>query len=312
MGSYILRRVLLMIPIVLGVATLSFFLMKLAPGDPAAAYLGDKGTPEAVAALRHAWGLDQPVIVQYFRFLGGLVTGDFGQSFVFQTSVLELLKLRLPATLMLMLVAIIFAVLVSVPLAMWVSMTRNAIAETIVRVFTATVQGMPTFFVGTLLVLVLALHWGWFPVGGYGSTFGEHLRSLVLPGFAVALSISPILIRSLIAALNQSFDAEYMNFALSKGLSRRRSFTHYAFRNAGIAGVSILGIQVGHLVGGALIVENVFAIPGVGSLLMQTVIARDYNVVQALTVIFGVMVVAVYLLTDIVYSAVDPRVRLGR
>ncbi|WAL39637.1 ABC transporter permease [Brevibacterium sp. BRM-1] len=301
-----------MIPIVLGVATLSFFLMKLAPGDPAAAYLGDKGTPEAVAALRHAWGLDQPVIVQYFRFLGGLVTGDFGQSFVFQTSVLELLKLRLPATLMLMLVALIFAVLVSVPLAMWVSMTRNAIAETIVRVFTATVQGMPTFFVGTLLVLVLALHWGWFPVGGYGSTFGEHLRSLVLPGFAVALSISPILIRSLIAALNQSFDAEYMNFALSKGLSRRRSFTHYAFRNAGIAGVSILGIQVGHLVGGALIVENVFAIPGVGSLLMQTVIARDYNVVQALTVIFGVMVVAVYLLTDIVYSAVDPRVRLGR
>lgn len=311
MGKYILRRVLLMIPIVLGVATLSFILMKLAPGDPAAAYLGDKATPENVAQLRRAWGLDEPMIIQYLQFLGGLLVGDFGQSFIFQTSVLELLKLRMPATLLLMLVSLVFAVVISVPLSLWVAAKRSATSAIVSRVFAATVQGMPAFFVGTLLILVLGVSLGVFPVGGYGSNFGEHLYSLVLPGLAVALTICPVLIRSLTAALNDSMSAEYTNFALSKGLSRKRTVIDYAFRNAGITGVSILGIQVGHLVGGALVVENVFAIPGVGSLLMEAVLARDYDVVQALTVIFGVLVVLVYLLTDVVYSVVDPRVRLG-
>ncbi len=293
MGKYILRRVLLMIPIVLGVATLSFVLMKLAPGDPAAAYLGDKATPEAVAQLRHAWGLDQPMIIQYFQFLGGLFVGDFGRSFIFQTTVLELLKLRMPATLMLMLVSLIFAVVISVPLSLWVAATKSAASAIVSRVFTATVQGMPAFFVGTLLILVLGVNTGLFPVGGYGSSLGEHLYSLVLPGIAVALTICPVLIRSLTAALNDSLSAEYTNFAASKGLSRSKIVRNYAVRNAGITGISILGIQVGHLVGGALVVENVFAIPGVGSLLMEAVLARDYNVVQALTVIFGVLVVLV-------------------
>lgn len=311
MGKYILRRVLLMIPIVLGVATLSFILMKLAPGDPAAAYLGDKATPENVAQLRQAWGLDEPMIIQYLQFLAGLLVGDFGQSFIFQTSVLELLKLRMPATLLLMLVSLVFAVVVSVPLSLWVAAKRSAASAIVSRVFAATVQGMPAFFVGTLLILVLGVNLGIFPVGGYGSNFGEHLYSLILPGLAVALTICPVLIRSLTAALNDSMSAEYTNFALSKGLSRKRTVIDYAFRNAGITGVSILGIQVGHLVGGALVVENVFAIPGVGSLLMEAVLARDYDVVQALTVIFGVLVVLVYLLTDVVYSIVDPRVRLG-
>ncbi|WP_420095376.1 ABC transporter permease [Brevibacterium sediminis] len=311
MGKYILRRVLLMIPIVLGVATLSFILMKLAPGDPAAAYLGDKATPENVAQLRQAWGLNEPMIIQYFQFLTGLLVGDFGQSFIFQTSVLELLKLRMPATLLLMLVSLVFAVVISVPLSLWVAAKRSAASAIVSRVFAATVQGMPAFFVGTLLILVLGVNLGIFPVGGYGSNFGEHLYSLVLPGLAVALTICPVLIRSLTAALNDSMSAEYTNFALSKGLSRKRTVIDYAFRNAGITGVSILGIQVGHLVGGALVVENVFAIPGVGSLLMEAVLARDYDVVQALTVIFGVLVVLVYLLTDVVYSIVDPRVRLG-
>lgn len=311
MGKYILRRVLLMIPIVIGVATLSFILMKLAPGDPAAAYLGDKATPENVAQLRRAWGLDEPMIIQYLQFLAGLLVGDFGQSFIFQTSVLELLKLRMPATLLLMLVSLVFAVVISVPLSLWVAAKRSAASAIVSRVFAATVQGMPAFFVGTLLILVLGVNLGIFPVGGYGSNFGEHLYSLVLPGLAVALTICPVLIRSLTAALNDSMSAEYTNFALSKGLSRKRTVIDYAFRNAGITGVSILGIQVGHLVGGALVVENVFAIPGVGSLLMEAVLARDYDVVQALTVIFGVLVVLVYLLTDVVYSIVDPRVRLG-
>lgn len=300
-----------MVPIVLAAATLVFLLMKAAPGDPAAAYLGNKATPRSVADLRQAWGLNDPLAVQYVRFLAGLVTGNLGQSFVFQVPVARLLAMRIPATLMLMLIGVVLAVVISVPLSMWVSVSRSATASIITRLFTATVQGMPAFFIGTLLILWLGLKAGIFPVGGYGTTFGEHLYSLILPGLAVALSICPVLIRSLTSAFNDAMSAEYMNFALSKGLSRRRRITSYALRNAGITGVSILGIQVGNLVGGALIVENVFAIPGVGSLLMQAVLARDYNVVQALSVMFGVMVVVVYLLTDIVYSLVDPRVRVG-
>lgn len=301
-----------MIPIVLGVATLAFLLIKAAPGDPAATYLGDKATPEAVAQLREAWGLNEPLFVQYLNFLGGLFVGDFGQSFMFQLPVIDLLQLRIPPTLMLMLVGILFAVLISVPISMWVATSNNNAAGLISRLFTATVQGMPAFFIATLLILFIAVKTGLFPVGGYGNNFGQHLHSLVLPGLAVGLSICPVLIRGLTSALRDSLSAEYMNFALSKGLGRRRILTNYAFRNAGITGISILGIQVGNLVSGSLIVENVFAIPGVGSLLMQSVLGRDYDVVQALTVIFGVLVVLVYLLTDIVYSIVDPRVRLGK
>lgn len=312
MGRYVARRLLLMIPIVLGVATLAFLLIKGAPGDPAASYLGDKATPEAIAQLRAAWGLDQPLIVQYFKFLGGLFVGDFGPSYMFQQPVLELLTTRVPATLMLMVVGIILAVMISVPISLWVASSKTGTAGLISRLFTATVQGMPAFFIGTLLILFVAVKTGLFPVGGYGSSFGTQVHSLILPGLAVALNLCPVLIRGLTAALREAMSAEYMSFALSKGLSHRNTLWNYAFRNAGITGISILGIQIGNLVGGSLVVENVFAIPGVGSLLMQAVLGRDYNVVQALTVIFGILVVVVYLLTDIIYSLVDPRVRLGK
>lgn len=312
MGRYIVRRVLLMIPIVLGVATLAFLLIKSAQGDPASAYLGDKATPEAVAQLRASWGLDQPLFVQYLKFLGGLFVGDLGPSFMFQVPVIQLLQVRMPATLGLMVMSIVLSIIISVPISLWVATSKNGVAGLVSRLFTALMQGMPAFFIGSLLILFVAVKLHAFPVGGYGNDFGEHLYSLFLPGLAVALNICPVLIRSLTAALQDSLGAEYMNFALAKGLGRGKTLLHYAFRNAGITGISILGIQVGNLVGGSLVVENVFAIPGVGQLLMQSVLGRDYNVVLALTVIFGILVVLVYLITDVVYSLVDPRVRLGK
>lgn len=312
MNNYVVRRLLLLVPIVLGVATLSFFLLKLAPGDPVLAYLGDKATPEMVASLRESWGLNDPLIVQYFSFLFDLFRGDFGDSFIFQVPVLELIAGRLPATLMLMLIAVVFAVIISLPLALWVAVSKSATAALLVRLFTATVQGMPTFFIGSLLIAFIALGTGLFPVGGYGDNFPDQVRALVLPGLAVALGISPTLIRSLIASLSESLDAPYVEFATAKGLRRRSVITHYALRNGSISGISILGIQVGNLVGGALVVENVFAIPGLGTLLLQSVLTRDFPIVQALTVVFGILVVVVYLVTDLVYGALDPRVRAAR
>jgi peptide/nickel transport system permease protein len=310
--GYILRRLLAAVPIVLSVATATFFLLKLAPGDPVRAYLGEKASATMVDQLRHAWGLDRPLLVQYGEFLLDLVRGHLGESFIYREPVATVISARLGVTLLLMVVSVVFAVLISVPLALWVTMSRRRTAGIVVRLLTATVQGMPLFFIGTLLITVLALRLPIFPVGGYGDTTLEHLHSLVLPALAIALGIAPTLIRSLIASLGQSFEAQYISFGRAKGLPEREVVVHHALRNSSISAVSILGIQVGQLVGGALVVENVFAVPGLGSLLLSSVVSRDFPVVQALTIIFGVIVVLVYLLTDVAYASLDPRVRLGK
>jgi peptide/nickel transport system permease protein len=308
MGRYIVRRLLMTIPIAFGVATLTFFLLKIAPGDPALAFLGDQATPAMVANLNKSLGLDEPLLVQYFTFVFHLARGDFGQSFIYRVPVLQLIEARLPTTLLLMVVGVFFAVVISVPLALWASVSKSTAVGLVVRLVTATLQGMPAFLIGTLLIAFVALKTGLFPVGGYGTTFPEHMQALVLPGLAVGLSISPALVRSLVASLNETLEAPFVEFALAKGLPRRQVNVGYALRNSSISAISVLGILAGNLVGGALVVENVFAIPGIGTLLLGSVLARDFPVVEGLTVVFGVLVVVVYVLTDIAYGLLDPRV----
>lgn len=243
-------------------------------------------------------------------FLRGLVTGDLGDSYKYKVPVMSLIADRLVPTIQLMVLALLFSVVISVPLALWVSVSRSRTAAAVVRLLTATIQGLPTFFIGALLIAFVALRTGLFPVGGYGRGFAAQMHALVLPALAVALTnITPILTRSLISSLKDSLDSEFVGFATSKGLSRRKVLSRYALRNGSISGISILGIQAGSLIGGALVVENVFAIPGVGSLLMDSVLSRDYTVVQALTVVFGALVVVSYLITDLTYGLVDPRAR---
>lgn len=312
MLAYIGKRLLLAIPTVFGVATLAFFLMKLSPADPAAASLGDKATAANVAALRHAWGLDRPVLVQYVDFLGQLVQGKLGTSYAYRVPVVDVIATRLPATLELLVYSVVLAVVIALPLSLWVVLSRGPVATLIVRVFTATVQGMPTFFIGSLLIAGVALPSGVFPTGGFAEDLPGQLRALTLPALTVALSIAPLLVRSLSNSLAESFTAQFTEFARAKGLPQRAVVTHYVLRNGSISGVSILGIQTGVVVGGAVVVESVFAIPGVGGLLLSSVLTRDLPVVQALTLVFGVLVVLVYLLTDIVYGLLDPRARPGR
>jgi peptide/nickel transport system permease protein len=308
MGRYIVRRLLMIIPIAFGVTTLTFFLLKIAPGDPALAFLGDQATPAMVANLNKSLGLDEPLLVQYFTFVFHIARGDFGQSFIYRVPVLQLIEARLPTTLLLMVVGVFFAAVISVPLALWASVSKSTAVGLVVRVVTATLQGMPAFLIGTLLIAFVALKTGLFPVGGYGTTFPEHMQALVLPGLAVGLSICPALVRSLVASLNETLEAPFVEFALAKGLPRRQVNVGYALRNSSISAISVLGILAGNLVGGALVVENVFAIPGIGTLLLGSVLARDFPVVEGLTVVFGVLVVVVYLLTDIAYGLLDPRV----
>lgn len=310
MLRFLVRRILLLIPVVVGVATLTFMLMHMAPGDPARTYLGDRASPAALAALRHQWGLDQPLWRQYLNFMGGLAVGNLGRSMFFHYSILSLLAIRLPPTLLLMSMATVFSILISVPLATWMAVSRGGAVDGTVRGFNSVAQGTPLFFTGAVLIAIFSLHLHWFPVAGYGHSFVQHIVSLVLPSISVALVIVPFLIRGLRGALIDALSSEYVNFAKSKGLDRRSIWLHYALRNAAIPAISILGIQVGYLAGGSLVIENVFAIPGMGTFLMKGILNRDFPVVQASALVFALLVIFVYLLTDVAYGLVDPRVRV--
>lgn len=310
MLRFVARRLLLLIPVVVGVATLTFMLMHMAPGDPARTYLGDRANPAALAALRHEWGLDLPLWRQYLTFMGGIVEGNLGQSMFFHNSIISLLAIRLPPTLWLMGMATLLSVAISTPLAIWMAVSRGGAVDATVRSINSIAQGTPLFFTGAVLIAIFSLHLHWFPVAGYGNTFWQHLVSLVLPSISVALVIVPFLIRGLRGALMDALNSEYVSFAKAKGLNRRAIWTNYALKNAAITGISILGIQVGYLAGGSLVIENVFAIPGMGTFLMKGILNRDFPVVQASALVFALLVIFVYLLTDIAYGLFDPRVRV--
>lgn len=305
------RRLLLSIPVVWGVITISFILLHLTPGDPARAALGEKATAASVAALRHQWGLDKSLPAQYVSYLNQLLHGDLGTSLYYHTSITSLMAQRLPVTLVLIVMSAILAAAISIPLASR-SATRPSGPSTLaIRLFNAVIQGSPTFFIGSILILFLGVRIAVFPAGGYPSSLGGRAWALVLPALTIALSIVPLLVRGLRAAMIESYGSEYVSFARSKGLPANAIRRRYVLRNAGISGVSILGIQVGALASGALVIEQVFAIPGMGSMLMTGILNRDYALVQACTLMFGLIVVVVYLATDLVYARLDPRARLS-
>jgi peptide/nickel transport system permease protein len=308
---YVTRRLVILVPVVLGVTILVFFSIHLVPGDPARSFLGDRATPAAVAALHREWGLNEPIPVQYWLFMSRLLHGNLGQSLFYQSSVAGLIGGRLPVTLLLLLYAAVLSVLISVPLAMAAARRPDGIADHIVRAIGLVGIGMPSFWVGTILIIIFALRLHIFAVAGYGNGLTGHLQSLVLPGLTIAISIAPMLVRSLRASMIEALNSDYVAFAKAKGASARAVVMRYGLRNASISAVTILGINIGFLVGGTLVIENVFALPGLGSLMVQAILDRDFPVVQGITLVFAVIVVVVYLLTDVAYALLDPRVRLG-
>jgi peptide/nickel transport system permease protein len=310
LAGYAARRLLQMIPIALGVTLLVFFLIHLVPGDPARTMLGTRATPERIALLHEEWGLDKPLPVQYWRFLERLVQGDLGSSLFYSVPAGRLVLERLPVTLWLIALGTLFAVVIAVPLAVLAARRRDRLTDHVVRAVPLVGLGFPQFWIGIMLLLAFGLHAGRaFPVGGYGEGFFGHLRSMFLPALTVALAISPILIRSLRASMLEVLESDYVTTARSKGLPERRVLVRHALRNAVISMVSVLGVNIGFLVGGTLVVEQVFALPGIGQLMINSIFQRDFPVVQAVTLAFAVMVVLVYLTTDIVHALLDPRVR---
>jgi peptide/nickel transport system permease protein len=298
------------VPVGFGVTILVFFLIHLVPGDPARTILGNQATAPRVALLRHEWGLDRPLPVQYAKFMGRLLHGDLGSSLFYGVGAGRLVLERLPVTLWLIAFGALLSVLIAVPLSVIAATHRDRVADHAVRIVPLVGLGFPAFWLGIMLLLVFGLNLGRpFPVGGYGNGFFGHLHSMFLPALTVALGISPILIRSLRAGLLEVLESDFVTTARSKGLPERRVLVRHALRNAAVSTVSVLGVNIGYLVGGTLVIEQVYALPGVGQLMINSIFQRDFPVVQAVTLVFSLLVVLVYLLTDVAHALLDPRVR---
>ncbi len=299
-----------MIPVVIGVTIIAFFLIHLIPGDPARTLLGVRATDQAVAALHERWGLDEPLWEQYAMFMQRLFQGDLGESFFYRVPASELIVDRLPVTLWLLAYGTILSILIAVPLATLAATRKNGARDQVVRAVPMVGLGMPQFWVGIMLILLFALKLGWFPVGGFGEGFTGHLRSMFLPSLTVALAISPILVRSLRVALLDVLESDYVATARSKGIAESRIMTRHALRNAVISTVVILGVNIGFLVGGTIVIEKVFALPGIGALMIDSIFNRDFAVVQGITLFYALLVILVYLATDLTHATLDPRVKL--
>lgn len=300
-------RLLQIVPTVALVAVLMFFLMHLLPGDPAVQLLGDRATDANLARLRHELGFDQSLAVQFWAYLEHVATLRLGDSVVMHIPVTRLIADRLPITLLLTAMATVLALVIAVPLAMLAALREGGLVDTLIRMLGQVGLSMPVFYLGLILLITLAAGLRLFPVGGIGKTFLEDLYYLFLPALTLALSLAMILMRNLREALIQVLNAEFVSFATAKGLRRRLVLGRHVLRNALVSTVTLLGLQIGALVGGAVITESVFAIPGIGRLMIDSIFARDYAVVQGLTIVIAILVSLVFLLVDLVQSLLDPR-----
>jgi peptide/nickel transport system permease protein len=310
--TFVFRRLLMLIPVAFGVTLIVFFMIHLIPGDPARTILGIHATPKAIAILHREWGLNRPLISQYLLFLDRILHGNLGPSLYYGVPATTVILQRLPATLWLIVYATVLAVLISVPLAMIAASRKDGVRDHVVRVVPLFGLGMPPFWLGILLIYAFSITLKLFPVSGYGSGFTGHLRAMFLPALTVAIALAPVVIRSLRASMLNVLGAEYVTTARSKGVPGRRLFMRHVLRNAVIPAVTVLGINIGFLIGGTVIIENVFAIPGIGQLMLNSIFERDFPVVQGVTLVFAVMVVLLNLGADIAYATLDPRVRFER
>jgi peptide/nickel transport system permease protein len=301
-------RLVQIVPTVILVAVLMFGLLRLLPGDPAVVLLGDRATDASIARLHAEMGFDQPLPVQFLTYLDHLVHGDFGTSLTMRVPVSRLIVERLPNTVMLTGMATVIALLLAVPLAFVAALNEGGIADTCIRLLCQLGLSMPTFYLGLILLITLAAGLGWFPVGGIGGSFVENLYYLLLPSMTLALSFAAILMRNLRDALIGVLNAEFVQFATAKGLRRRLVLGRHVLRNALVSTVTLLGLHIGTLVGGAVVTETVFAIPGIGRLMVDSIFSRDYAVVQGLTIVLAVMVSLTFLVVDTLQAVLDPRV----
>jgi peptide/nickel transport system permease protein len=307
-GAWLISRLLQIIPTFLLIGLAVFVLARLLPGDAISAMLGDRGTDEAVARLKHESGLDQSIFVQFLVFLDAVMHGSLGTSLALHIPVMQVVVERLPVTLTLTGLATLFAIGIAIPLAFIAALNANRWPDILIRAVFQVGLSSPIFYVALVLLTVFAAWLRWFPVGGYGDTMGERFYHLFLPAITLAFSYAAIVMRNLRASILGVINAEYVDFARAKGLRSRVVLARHVLRNALIATVTLMGLQIGSLLGGAVITESVFAVPGVGRLMIDSIFSRDYPMIQALTLCLAVLVMIAFLVTDIVQMWLDPRI----
>ncbi|MCT2540510.1 ABC transporter permease [Sedimentimonas flavescens] len=311
MGRYILKRIASLIASLIVASLAIFALIEVTPGDPAAFMLGLNAAPETVAALRDQLGLNEPLPLRYLHWVGGMLSGDFGLSYTYKVPVAELVGDRLKISLPLALIALALSTALALPAGLIAAARRGKAADAAVMGATQLGIAVPNFWFAMLLVLLLAVRWRLFPAGGFPGWSDPlaALRALTLPAIALALPQAAILARVLRSALIETLGQDYIRTARAKGLSRQAALTRHALRNALIPVLTILGMQFSFLLAGAIIIENVFYLPGLGRLIFQAITQRDLIVVESVVMLLVFAVIAVTFLTDLAYAAVDPRLR---
>lgn len=301
---FFVRRLMQTVPVLAGVATLVFLLVHLIPGDPAQVMLGDAAPPEDVAALRHRLGLDRPIGAQYVAFVGGVLSADLGVSMRTNQPVTRAIAERLPATVELAAAAMVVALAIGIPLGVLAAARRRTALDHGATLLALVGISVPNFWLGPILAWVFSIGLGWFPVSGRGT-----LAHLVLPALTLGAPLAAVLARITRASVIEELREVYVRAARARGLSVARTVVRHAFRNSLIPIVTVVGLQVGSVLTGAVITETIFAWPGVGRLLVQSITFRDYPLVQGCILLIAVTYVAVNLVVDLLYGALDPRIR---
>ena len=329
----IVRRTIGAVPVLLGISFLVFLLMHLAPGDPVMLLLGDNATPDEVARVRHEWGLDQPLLIQYWQFISRAVVGDFGRSLKFGEPVIKLVFERLPATVELASMSLLVATLISIPIGTYSAIKRDTLFDHAGTGVALIGVSLPNFWLGIMLIYFLGGQWNLLPVAGrieYGieikpitklflvdslltanfAGFWSALQHLLMPAVTLGTALAAIVTRITRSSVLEVMRQDYVTTARAKGLSEGVVIRRHILRNALITVVTILGLQLGALLNGSVITETVFSYPGIGDLLIQSISVRDYKLTQVLILFFGTIYFVVNLLVDMLYTLIDPRIKL--
>ena len=307
---FILFRPLQFVPVLFGISVITFVLVRLIPGDPARILLGARATPTALANIRAQYGLDEPMWLQYLYFLKNLSAGEMGRSTLYKIDVLRLIATRIEPTLALVGMGVLMALLIAVPLAALSARRQGSWVDHGVRIISTAGIGFPSFWLGAMLIILFAVRLDWLPVSGYGESFGDKLVHLVLPGLTIALSLSAVLMRSLRAGMIAGLSSDVATAARARGMPEGVVFWRHVVPNALVPVVNLLAVNIGWLIGGTVVVESVFAVPGLGQLMVRGIFSRDSMVVQGVAMTFAVATVLINFAADIITVALDPRIKL--
>jgi peptide/nickel transport system permease protein len=308
--KFVLTRPLQFLPVIFGISVITFILVRLIPGDPARNILGTRATPAALASIRAQYGLDQPMWLQYVYFLKNLANGEMGKSILYKIDVLKLIVTRIEPTLALVVSSVVLSVLIAVPMSAIAARNAGRAPDHAVRIVSTFGIGFPPFWLGLMLIILFSVELGVLPVSGYSATIGEKLSHLVLPSLTVALSLSTVLTRSLRAAMIEQLKSDVATAARARGMPEGIVFWRHVLPNSLVPTINLLAVNIGWLIGGTVVVESVFALPGMGQLLVRAIFSRDYMVVQGVAMVFACATVLINFIADIVTVAVDPRVKL--